>query len=132
VPFLSVLEVMAVEHFDIRARLKRIERLLAEGFRGLQSSGLSASTHDKMLSQWSARIRADTSLGFPHRKVLDFLLEQHDPATGQFKDVHFSALVRAARIGKNMAKDYLALLEAKGYIRRRSDGYRVFYALRRQ
>ena len=120
--------------YDIRTRLIRIEKHLVSGFRRLHSESVSAppTEHDRVLSQWSARIRADKVLGYPHRKILDVLLGEYDPGKEAFRPICFSKLVQAARVGKNMAKGYLTLLEARGYIDRRSDGYRVFYALRQQ
>lgn len=128
---------MRIEYVEFRSRLIRIEKRLTDGFRRLegysfQRYGVTLSAHDKMLSQWSARIRADKTLRFPHRKILDFLLGEYDSAKDEFNEIHFSRLVKASRVGKNMAKGYLAVLESKGYIDRRTDGYRVFYALRRQ
>ena len=47
-----------------------------------------------------------------------------------FTEIHFSRLVREARIGENMAKSYLDLLLRKGYIEIRDDGYRKFYRIK--
>ncbi len=68
-------------------------------------------------------------LQYPHRKILDFLTGEYDPANKRFKESHFSRLVKEARLGKNMAKEYLGLLERKGYIERRTDGYRKYFKI---
>jgi len=70
------------------------------------------------------KIRNDKDLRFPHRKILDCLLGQFDFSTKDFKELNFSRLVKEARVGKNMAGSYLRLLEEKGYISVRDDGYR--------
>ena len=76
------------------------------------------------------KIRNDKELGYPHRKILDYLLSQYDFDTNNFKEIHFSKLVKESHIGKNMATSYLTLLVQKGYIRKRGDGYRLFYKIR--
>lgn len=127
---------MEIAHVQIQNRLMRIEKLLSDGFSRLESRSpeklrSAPAAGDKLLSQWSARIRADTEIRFPHRKILDLFLCEYDSASDRCPEIHFSKLVRAARIGKNKAKGYLDVLEAKGYIQTRTDGYRVFYTLKR-
>lgn len=80
--------------------------------------------------QWLGKVQADKELRFPHRKILEFLLSQYDYERRQFREAHFSKLVGEARVGKNMAQTYLALLIQKGYVEERSDGYRKFYRMR--
>jgi hypothetical protein len=82
-----------------------------------------SNLHNKLLH--------DKELRFPHRKIIEFLLQQYDFKTNNFEEVCFSDLVKGARIGKNMTNDYLALLEYKGYIQKRSDGYRKFFKIRK-
>ena len=59
----------------------------------------------------------------------DFLLGQYDPAKKRFTESHFSRLVKEARVSKNMTKEYLGLLERKGYIEQRTDGYRQYFRI---
>lgn len=127
---------MEIAHVQIQNRLMRIEKLLSDGFSRLESRSpeklrSAPAAGDKLLSQWSARIRADTELRFPHRKIMDCFLGEYDPASDRCPEIHFSKIVKLARLGKNKAKGYLALLETKGYIETRTDGYRVFYTLKR-
>ena len=82
------------------------------------------SPNNSMLNKLYDKIRNDKDLRFPHRKILEFLLGQYDFEKNQFREVHFSRLVIEARVGKNMAGSYLSLLEQKGYIEVRNDGYR--------
>jgi len=76
-----------------------------------------------------ARIIQDTELRFPHRKILETLICQWDPGKALFKELHFSLLVRHARVGKQAAKQHLTLLVSKRYVLQRTDGYRVLYKI---
>jgi predicted transcriptional regulator len=73
------------------------------------------------------RMRIDKMLRHPHRKILDFLSGLYDELGNEFKEAHYSELVKQCRLGKNMASSYLRFLDDKGYISRRNDGYRVWY-----
>lgn len=139
---------------EILSRLSKIEETLATGLRNVDeklntsrdsfqffSDGLKAykdrtlkelqiSTTKSVLNNWAEKIRHDKDLRFPHRKILDCLLGRYDFESGEFKEVHFSRLVNEAHVGKNAAKGYLAVLEQKGYVRKRDDGYRVFFKIR--
>ena len=135
---------------EILQRVTKIENVLVDGLKRMQEqldkaqpffrffdAGLSAyrneivkSNSNQLVAQLSERIRNDRELRFPHRKLLDFLLGQFDYSKQQFKEIHFSQLVKEARVGKNAAKAYLEFLEQKGYILRRSDGYRLFCKIR--
>ncbi len=79
-----------------------------------------------------AMFSTDRELRFPHRKILENLLQQFDFKHAQFREVQFSRLVREARISKGGAKDYLSLLVAKNYVRSRNDGYRRFLRINEQ
>ena len=68
-------------------------------------------------------------LGFPHRKILEYLAQQYDYRKKQYQEVHHSTIVRKCKLGKNYAKKYFNDLEAKGLIARRDDGYRVWYRI---
>ena len=105
--------------------------MLSDGLRKLEAHKATVKTtlHEQLVNEWSAKIRADSELRYPHRKLLDVLLLEFDATEGAFQGIHFSRLVKSARVGKNMAKRYLTLLEARGYVQKRSDGYRVFYAI---
>lgn len=123
--------------------LKQIEEKINLGQEGFQffNDGLKAykernlkklqiSITDVSTMELSAKIRADKELKFPHKKILDFLLSQFDFNTSKFKEVHYSKLVRECHIGTNMANSYLSLLEKKGYLQVRDDGYRKFFKIR--
>ena len=94
----------------------------------LKEAGGSRSK--QVLEHWRSRIRDDKDLRFPHRKILQALMEEYDFSTGEFRPVHFSRLVREARVGKNMAKSYLSLLQEKGIVAMHDDGYRKWFRIR--
>ena len=77
-----------------------------------------------------ARISVDPDLRFPHRKLLDFLVGEYDYNKDQFEEVNFSRLVKECKVGKNKAQGYLSVLEQKGFVVRRDDGYRIFFRIR--
>ena len=123
--------------------LKQIEEKINLGQEGFQfiNDGLKAykernlkklqiSISDASTMELSAKIRADKELKFPHRKILDFLLGQFDFNTSKFKEIHYSKLIRECHIGTNFASTYFSLLEKKGYIQVRDDGYRKFFKIR--
>lgn len=64
-----------------------------------------------------------------HKKILQYLWQQYDYEKGEYREVHFSALVKECKLGKNNAKSYLDELMDKGIVVSRSDGYRTFYRL---
>ena len=76
-------------------------------------------------------IQKEPLLRFPHRKILEFLARQYDYEKKAFKEANFSTIVKECKIGKNKAGEYLKLLGEKNLIRRRDDGYRVWYRLKR-
>ena len=94
----------------------------------LKKAGISK--RNKHLYEWSEKIRNDGDLRYPHRKILDFLSGQWDLSKNQFKEVHFSKIVKEAHVGKSKTNSYLSLLERKGYIQKRDDGYRRFFKIR--
>jgi len=118
-------------------RLDRIAVILAEGFTRLESqlssssNNINSAPRNNPLAYNNRHLRHDKDLRYPHLKILDFLDGEFDSTKNEFKEVHFSKLVKESRVGKNMAKSYLSLLEQKGYIQKRSDGYRIFFKLRR-
>ena len=124
---------------SVKERLQRIENQLAAGQSVFQLSNEGLTSYRKRLmkedntaklvASVSERVRVDKELHYPHRKILAFLIGRYDPTQRQFGEVHFSGLVKRARIGKNMAKEYLGLLERKGYIERRTDGYRKYFRI---
>lgn len=87
------------------------------------------AAHDPVLL-WQAKIAQDRELTYSHRKIMDRLLDQYDPATDSFRPVQFSKLVKDAHIGKGRTKGYLEVLDKKGLIKTWSDGYRRFVAMR--
>lgn len=133
--------VVGIEN-SLTQGLKQIEEKINLGQEGFQffNDGLQAYKERNLKNlqisitgvstmELSAKIRADKELKFPHRKILDFLLGQFDFKTSKFGEVHYSKLVRECHIGTNMANKYLSLLEKKGYIEIRDDGYRKFFKI---
>ena len=136
---------------EILERVKRLEAEVRSGFSAVDNrlviannafdvfrDGLQAYrdrilrearvTHrERHLANWREQVRSDRELRSPHRKIIDVLSGQFDFAAEEFGELQFSKLVKAARIGKNRAQAYLCLLEGKGYITSRFDGYRKFY-----
>ena len=75
------------------------------------------------------KIKKDPDIRYPHRKILEFLSQKYDHEKSTFKEANFSTIVNECKIGKNKAGEYLKLLEEKGYIKKRDDGYRVWYKM---
>ena len=74
-------------------------------------------------------VQKNPELRFPHRKILDFLSKQYDFEKREFREVNLSTIVRECKLGKNIAGEYLKDLEGKGLVKRRSDGYRVWFRI---
>lgn len=141
-------------NFKILQKIMDIEQTLSQNFRNIQHKldyaqeplfiinegiksydarkhkELQSLTITPLLNKLFEKIRNDKELRFPHRKILESLLGQYDFEKSKFKEVHFSRLVREARVGKNMAGSYLRLLEEKGYVEKRVTGYRHFYRMK--
>ncbi|MBI4454747.1 MAG: helix-turn-helix transcriptional regulator [Acidobacteria bacterium] len=110
-------------------------RLIDDGLaayrtRLLKSSGVSRQS--QLVARIAERVHSDRELGFPHRKILDILLGHYDFSNENFTELNFSRLVREAHVGKNAAKGYLRILEEKGLVESRTDGYRKFFRIREQ
>lgn len=107
-------------------------RLLADGVRAYRERLATEFSRVGLSEQqaWWQRIRDDPMIGYPHRKILDYLLGRYDERRGCFLEVTFSALVNGARVGKNRANGYLQVLVQKGLVAIRSDGYRKFVKIR--
>lgn len=116
---------------DIQQRLSSGQEVIQVFSDGLQAykkrciGEVHSGSHPRIIE----RIRQDRQLRFPHRKIVETLLSQYDFKEQGFTELHFSRLVREARVGKNRAKGYLSLLTEKGYVQRRDDGYRKFFKL---
>lgn len=128
---------------SLRESMERIERKLSAGeepvsffadalqlYRQKHIKLLADDKHRTAIDRLRERFSLDAELCYPHRKILDSLLSRFDFQSGKFFEAHFSELVRQARVGKNRAQGYLALLEAKGYVERRNDGYRHFFRIK--
>jgi hypothetical protein len=136
---------------EIFERVCKIENLLASGIEQLHQdlnagkegrefleAGLKAyrekclrelnAKPDPTATIW-ARIRNAPEIRFPHRKIIECLAARYDFQSKAFEEIHFSKLVKEACVGKNKAKEYLALLEVKGLIASRTDGYRKFFRI---
>lgn len=123
----------------VTERLKRIEAALGIGDQA--PAHKQGRTHPTPQTEGSARDTAKTTgvldraaqdleLRHAHRKIIEVLASQTDCATGRYGEIHFSRLVREARVGKNATRVYLDLLIRKGYVDQRSDGYRTFFRLK--
>ena len=134
--------------YDIEQRLDRIEQSMSHQLRDIHDKIENATRIAQLIehfldfnqrqealpihersSHLQTAAASNRSLRWPHRKILDFLLNQVDPQTCSYKPVQTSTLIRAARIGKQAAANYLADLIESGFIVRWSDGYRVFYRI---
>lgn len=93
--------------------------------RRLKAANLTAAP----VQQIAARALADPSITYPARKILDALLSLYDYRSASFGEMHFSRLVRLARVSKSRAASHLAHLETGGYVEKRTTGYRVFYRI---
>jgi len=136
----------AMELNDLRNKINVIENILTEtnemlkeqhfitcnGINWLKSKIFKEYNIDeasRIKNQVLTKINADTELRYPHRKILAFLLNQFDFQNCKFKEVHFSKIVKECRLGKNKSKGYLEFLVGKGYLKQRSDGYRVWFMI---
>jgi len=140
----EALDIILRYQADLSDSIRRIEeklshsedvfRFFSNGLKSYKDKGLQESKESALkllINSTAERARNDKKLRYPHHKILDCLLNHHDYFNNEFKEVHFSKLVKESRIGKNMAKDYLSLLERKGYIEKRNDGYRVHFRIKR-
>lgn len=138
-----MIRIKTAQAQDILLKLSRIETRLdqfissGDGIFSVFNAGLEAyrgrlltETRASPANALLARIQRDSELRFPHRKILEFLSQQYDFAAQEFKEVFFSEIVRNARVGKNRAGRYLSLLERKGLVEKRHDGYRLFFKIR--
>lgn len=130
---LDQLERSLVDNLQIlESRLAAAEpamRLFDDGLNAYRTRLLHENRLGRIRQELLARISVDGELGFPHRKILDFLVGEYDYSRDEFKEVNFSRLVRECRIAKNRAQGYLSLLEHKGFVVRRDDGYRMFFRI---
>ena len=69
--------------------------------------------------------RNDTKLRYPHEKILKVLISKYDGHVFGF--INFNQLVKAAKLGKNKASEYLNTLEELGYIITRRVGKKHLY-----
>ena len=122
---------MLSESLSLRQEQHHLAMHGIEGFLEKYGEGLQLQARPSKNSQLFQKITQDSTLRYPHRKILEFLSGQYDYQHGRFKEIHFSALVRECRLGKNKAKEYLGLLVEKGYLARRDDGYRIWYKLQK-
>jgi len=102
------------------------------GLEGLKSRILESENKRRTFDPQSfiiGVVQKNPELRFPHRKILEFLAGQYDYEKKQFKEVMFSTLVKECKLGKNKAGDYLEDLENQGLVKKRSDGYRVWYRI---
>lgn len=124
---------MDPEH--IARRLESIDSTLAMARPAFEAFAIMVEAYRHHLrsesapSAWKAIsiINNDKELKTPQKKLLLYLAHHIDSSTGRHREVHFSQLVKDAKVGKSKAQHHLAMLKAKGYVQHRSDGYRTFY-----
>jgi len=122
---------------SLHQRIIRLERNLNDKLKGLEVFNKALEIHLKqhqendqnsklqnIQDKWHQKVRSDSELRYPHKKIMEKLIGNFDYSTREFKERTFSQLVKDARLGKNKASSYLADLENKGLIQQRSDGYR--------
>lgn len=127
---------------DILAGIKRIEETVSKrndydivikhGLEGFKSRILESEKKRKTFDPQSfiiGVIQKHPQLRFPHRKILEYLARQYDYEKKHFKEVMFSTIVKECRLGKNKAGEYLKDLDKNGLVKKRSDGYRVWFYL---
>lgn len=120
----------------VSEQLTRIEEKLAAGGElfSFFSAALKAYRQNQLEIERTphmalARFAGDAELRFPHRKLLEALINLWDFEKATFGEIAYSKLVRKARVGKQAAREYLSLLLQKQYVEKRSDGYRIWYRL---
>ncbi len=115
---------------------QQLDQLQEQGRRTFQFFN-KALSNDKKTKQKNLQskniileqIYSDPDIRYPHQKIIQYLLNQYDYETKQYKKVYFSKLVKETRIGKNKANEYFSLLMDKGLLQRSTDGYKVFYEI---
>lgn len=105
--------------------------LIMHGIKGYAENcrGSLSNQEPAIKEKLNAKIRQDRSLRYPHRKILEYMMEQYDFQHNRFREANFSRIVKECRLGKNKAGEYLSLLVERGYLGKRSDGYRIWYRI---
>ncbi|MFX1453071.1 MAG: hypothetical protein ACFFCM_19710 [Promethearchaeota archaeon] len=101
-----------------------------EGYKRKISNGFNSKERTLIKEKIFELIRKDNTLRHPHRKIMNFLIEQYDYGQDKFGEVHFSRIVKECRLGKNKAREYFEFLGEKGFLDTRTDGYRRFYRIK--
>ena len=101
-----------------------------QGFKKHLKTKYTTQGETRKRHEFLNRARVDSELRYPHMKILEYLSTQFDSEDKGYKEINFNKLVREAKIGKNKAGEYLKVLLKRGYIEKRSDGYRVWYSLK--
>ncbi len=86
------------------------------------------SAHQPIM-QLLETVRQDSTLRFPHRKILECLSRQFDDAKAEFSEVSSTRLWKISGVGKGRLKGYVDHLMQRGYIIERDDGYRKHYRI---
>ena len=130
----NIVSASAKDLTSLLAFRDRIDLFFSRGIEGVRKQAIEETqAPGKMFySSLANRINQDPVLGLPHWKILQYLSRQFDTSKCQPTEVHFSKIVRECRLGKNKAGEYLKTLADKGFINRRSDGYRVWYSMRKE
>lgn len=100
-----------------------------QGTEGYREKIIKKEQRLDIQEQLYKKIRADKELRYPHKKILNFLIEKYDFEKKCFGEINFSKLIKDCHVGKNMGKEYLEFLIEKGYLLKRSDGYRIWYKI---
>ena len=117
------------ENDDKENEINQLLKYGIEGYKKKILENYKTENSQNPENQTTIKIRNDPSIRFPHRKIIEYLQQQYDHDKQEFKESNFSTIVKKCRIGKNKAGEYLKLLQEKGYITKREDGYRKWYKI---
>ena len=117
-------------------RLDQIEDRMTVGSEALQFLDRALECYRQDLGQSFGHpnnllqlISRDDRLKWGHRKLLEALLARYSYKEEAFEELNFSKLAMQAHVSKQRAKCHLEELEGWNLVKRRSDGYRIFFCI---
>ena len=122
----KILEIQELleREFELQEERNIITKYGLEGLKKFMKDHLSKHEIDvrhKLFEMY----RNDAHLRYPHEKILKVLISKYDGHVFGF--MNFNFLVKAAKLGKNKASEYLNTLEELGYIITRRVGKKHLY-----
>ncbi len=72
-------------------------------------------------------IRQDKGLTEPHKRLMEFMINQFDDLSHKFKEVPYKDIKRGAPVSESRLSKYLKDLVEKGFLIRKGEGHHVFY-----